>query len=151
MTVSEAELDQHFMLLALEEGRKALPDCLPNPPVGCVLVRDGMVIGTAHTQPPGLPHAEAGALALVEGELNDITAYVTLEPCSFHGRTPSCAKTLVQRGIGRVVVAMNDPDPRNQGKGIEMLRLMGVPVTVGVCEQEAIVDLSLHLARPDNR
>lgn len=139
------------MLLALAEGRKALPDCLPNPPVGCVLVRDGMVIGTAHTQPPGQPHAEAGAMALIEGDLSDITAYVTLEPCSFHGRTPSCARSLIERGIGRVVVAMIDPDPRNQGKGIEMMRLMGVPVTVGVCEQEAIADLSLHLARPDNR
>ena len=77
-----------FMYLALIEGRKALPDCLPNPPVGCVLVRDGCVIAKGYTNPPGKNHAEAMALSLLPGPLTDVTAFVTLEPCSFHGRTP---------------------------------------------------------------
>jgi pyrimidine deaminase RibD-like protein len=148
MTIST---DEQFMRLALEQGRLALPACLPNPPVGCVLVRNGQVIAAAHTQPPGQPHAEAGALRRVDGDLNDVIAYVTLEPCSFHGRTPSCAKTLIERGMGRVVVALIDPDPRNQGKGVALLRQAGIAVTLGICEHEAIQDLGPHLARPDNR
>jgi pyrimidine deaminase RibD-like protein len=143
--------DERFMRLALAEGRKALPICWPNPPVGCVIVRDGQVIASGHTQAPGQPHAEAGALKLIDGDLSTATAYVTLEPCSFHGRTPSCAKTLIERGIGRVVVAMVDPDPRNQGKGIQMLRDAHIPVDLGVCGPEASADLSPHLALPDNR
>lgn len=139
------------MQLALAEGRKALPACLPNPPVGCVLVRGGAVIAAAHTQVPGQPHAEAGALSQLKGDLSDVTAYVTLEPCSFHGRTPSCAKTLIERGIARVVVAMLDPDPRNQGKGIELLRAAHIPVSLGVCASEAQADLGPHLALPANR
>ena len=143
--------DEHFMRLALAEGRKALPACLPNPPVGCVLVRNQQVIAAAHTQPPGHPHAEAGALRQIVGGLEDVTAYVTLEPCAFHGRTPSCAKALIERGLGRVVVAVLDPDPRNQGRGIQMLRDAHIPVDLGVCASEASTDLAPHLALPDNR
>lgn len=139
------------MRQALAEGRKALPECLPNPPVGCVLVRGGQVIAASHTQPPGQPHAEAGALKQLDGPLGEVTAYVTLEPCSFHGRTPSCAKTLIERGIGRVVVAMLDPDPRNQGRGIDLLRQADIPVELGVCASEARDDLGPHLALPANR
>jgi pyrimidine deaminase RibD-like protein len=145
------EQDSAFMRLALAEGRQALPTCLPNPPVGCVLVRDGQVIAQSHTQSPGQPHAEAGALAQVAGDLTDVTAYVSLEPCSFHGRTPSCAKGLIARRIGRVVVALLDPDPRNQGAGMALLEAAGVPVTLGVCEQEARQDLTPFLALPANR
>lgn len=141
----------HFMRMALDEGRLALPRCLPNPPVGCVLVRGGNVIARSHTQPPGQPHAEAGALAQVSGPLDDVTAFVTLEPCAFHGRTPSCAKTLVERGIGRVVVAMLDPDPRNSGRGIEILEAAGIDVTVGLLQQCAEKDLGPYLALPENR
>lgn len=140
------------MLAALAEGRRALPACLPNPPVGCVLVRGGeIVVATGFTQPPGSPHAEAGALLKLTGPLDDVTAFVTLEPCAFHGRTPSCAKTLVERGVRRVYVAMLDPDPRNDGKGIALLREAGVEVTVGVCEDEARRDLAPHLALKENR
>ena len=85
------------MTAALVEGRRALPDCLPNPPVGCVLVRDGKIIAKGHTQPPGQFHAEAMALDRVAGSLEDVAAFVTLEPCSFHGRTPSCAQALVKK------------------------------------------------------
>ncbi|MGE0801031.1 MAG: bifunctional diaminohydroxyphosphoribosylaminopyrimidine deaminase/5-amino-6-(5-phosphoribosylamino)uracil reductase RibD [Lautropia sp.] len=139
-----------LMRMALSEGRKALPDCLPNPPVGCVLVRDGKVIAVGHTQQPGNPHAEAMALSQVAGPLHAVTAYVTLEPCSFAGRTPSCAQALIDRRVKRVVVSLVDPDPRNAGKGIEMLEAAGVAVQVGVLAREAMEDLGRYLALPAN-
>ncbi|WP_295854145.1 bifunctional diaminohydroxyphosphoribosylaminopyrimidine deaminase/5-amino-6-(5-phosphoribosylamino)uracil reductase RibD [uncultured Xylophilus sp.] len=139
-----------WMRAALAEGRRALPACLPNPPVGCVLVRDRAIVARGFTQPPGQPHAEAQAMAVLDGPLAEVTAYVTLEPCAFHGRTPSCAKTLAARGIGRVVVAMLDPDPRNAGRGIAILRDAGVAVTVGCLEEEARADLGPYLALPEN-
>lgn len=143
--------DQDFMQLALEQGRRALPGCLPNPPVGCVLVKNGRVIASGFTQPPGQYHAEAMALACLPEELSsdlsDVTAFVTLEPCSFHGRTPSCATALVARGIGRVVVAALDPDPRNAGKGIDILQAAGVEVTMGVRQEQALEDLGPYLGK----
>jgi pyrimidine deaminase RibD-like protein len=93
---------RRFMRAALKEGRKALPDCLPNPPVGCVLVRDEQIISSGYTHLPGQQHAESMALSKVSGDLSDVSAYVTLELCSFCGRTPSCAKALIDRGIKRV-------------------------------------------------
>ena len=128
---------------ALLEGRRALPACRPNPPVGCVLVRGGVIVARGHTQPPYQPHAEPMALAQVDGPLGDVTAFVTLEPCAFHQRTPSCAKELIRRGVGRVVVAMLDPHPKNRGRGVEMLRDAGVEVTTGVLEAEARADLAM--------
>ena len=127
---------------ALAEGRKALPECRPNPPVGCVLVRDGRIIARGYTQPPYQPHAEPMALAQVEGDLEDVTAYVTLEPCAFHQRTPSCAREMIKRKIGRVIVALVDPHPKNRGRGIEMLREAGVEVETGLLEEEAASDLA---------
>lgn len=135
--------DERFMREALLEGRRALPACRPNPPVGCVLVRGGAIVARGHTQPPYQPHAEPMALAQVEGPLGDVTAFVTLEPCAFHQRTPSCAKELIRRGVGRVVVAMLDPHPKNRGRGVEMLRDAGVEVTTGVLEAEARTDLAM--------
>jgi hypothetical protein len=88
--VMDERAQQEFMHLALLEGRKALPGCIPNPPVGYVLVRQGRVVATVYTSPPGEKHAEAMALSQLSGALTDVTAFVTLEPCSFHGRTPSC-------------------------------------------------------------
>lgn len=132
---------------ALIEGRKALPECLPNPPVGCVLVRADSIIARGYTNAPGKHHAEAMALSQVEGELSDVTAFVTLEPCSFHGRTPSCALTLVERKIGAVYVALLDSDPRNLGKGIDILKAAGIPVMVGLMSEEAKQDLSPYLLR----
>jgi len=145
------ESQSRFMSLALLEGRKALPACIPNPPVGCVLVRNGKVIAAGYTNAPGLPHAEAMALSQLEGPLDDVTAFVTLEPCSFRGRTPSCALELVVRKIARVVIAMLDPDPRNNGAGVEILRRAGIEVSLGVLEEQARGELSPYLARPDNR
>jgi pyrimidine deaminase RibD-like protein len=141
-SVNESE---EFMRAALVEGRRALPLCLPNPPVGCVLVKSGTIIARGHTQPPRLNHAEAMAMSQISGDLADVTAYVTLEPCSFQGRTPSCAKALVASGIKRVIVAMLDPDPRNAGAGIQILRAGGVDVSVGLLECEAIADLAPYL------
>jgi pyrimidine deaminase RibD-like protein len=136
-----------FMRAALQEGRKALPNCLPNPPVGCVLVRGGQIIASGYTQVQGESHAEAMALSQVSGDLSDVSSYVTLEPCSFYGRTPSCAKALIDRGIGRVFVATLDPDPRNSGAGIKLLEAAGVMVKIGMLEKEAIEDLGLYLVR----
>ncbi|MFK0089725.1 bifunctional diaminohydroxyphosphoribosylaminopyrimidine deaminase/5-amino-6-(5-phosphoribosylamino)uracil reductase RibD [Pseudomonas sp. NPDC090755] len=137
--------DSVFMGLALEQGRQALPGCLPNPPVGCVIVRKGSVVANGFTQPPGKHHAEAMALSQLENGLGDLTAYVTLEPCSFTGRTPSCALALVSAGIASVHVAMLDPAPRNAGAGIEILRKAGLKVTVGLLQDQARYDLLPYL------
>ncbi len=131
-----------FMREALAEGRKALPACRPNPPVGCVLVRDGAIVARGHTQPPYQPHAEPMALAQLDGELDDVIAFVTLEPCAFHQRTPSCAKEMIARRVGTVWVAMIDPHPRNRGTGIEMLRAAGITVHTRLLEDEAKADLA---------
>ncbi len=138
------------MSQALSEGKKALPSCLPNPPVGCVIVQAGAIIGRGYTQPPGGPHAEVGALATTEGDLADATLFVTLEPCSFHGRTPSCAEAIIAAGIRTVVVATIDLDPRNNGAGIEKLRAAGIRVHLGCMEEEARMDLAPYLNLPSN-
>ena len=133
--------DAGFMQLALAQGRLALPDCLPNPPVGCVLVKDNVVISQGHTQAPGLYHAEAMALSRLANDCSGVTAFVTLEPCSFHGRTPSCARALIHSGVDKVFVGLLDPDPRNSGAGIRMLRDAGITVVVGLLAEEAAEDL----------
>ncbi|RXJ72709.1 riboflavin-specific deaminase [Veronia nyctiphanis] len=125
-----------FMRRALSVSKNALPECRPNPPVGCVLVEQGHIVSEGFTQAIGGNHAEVEALNIFAGDTTKVTAYVTLEPCSFVGRTPACARTLVESGIKRVVVAMLDPDPRNNGKGIAILRDAGVEVEIGLCEQE---------------
>lgn len=137
---------EHFMSLALKEGRKALPLCLPNPPVGCVIVSEGLVVATGYTQPPGGHHAEAQALhALGQSCLEKMTAFVTLEPCSFYGRTPSCADAFVELSIGLVYVSILDPDPRNSGAGIAKLERAGICVRVGLLAKAAQSDLKPYL------
>lgn len=139
---------EYFMALALEQSKRALPDCLPNPPVGCILVRDDTLLATGYTQAPGQCHAEAAALAAVtESSLAGVSAFVTLEPCSFHGRTPSCAKTLIERGIKTVFVAMRDPDSRNDGKGLAMLAAAGIEVHENVFATEVAQFLAPFLRR----
>ncbi|QSV16172.1 bifunctional diaminohydroxyphosphoribosylaminopyrimidine deaminase/5-amino-6-(5-phosphoribosylamino)uracil reductase RibD [Photobacterium ganghwense] len=122
-----------FMLRALEVSRNALPLCRPNPPVGCVLVKQGVIVAEGYTQAIGGNHAEVEACAAYTGSLEGVTAYVTLEPCAFVGRTPSCAHMLAKSGIKHVVVAILDPDPRNSGKGIDILRTAGIRVDIGLC------------------
>ena len=138
---------EQFMRLALDESRRALPDCRPNPPVGCVLVRAGAVVAKGFTQAPGLDHAEAMALRLYDGALEDVAVFATLEPCSFVGRTPSCARTLVERGVRQVYVALVDPHPKNRGAGIEILRAAGVEVEAGVLQDQVAAFLAPYLIR----
>ncbi len=123
--------DRHWMGLALAQARMALLGSSPNPPVGCVIVRDGAVLGAGHTQQVGGPHAEVMAMRDAQAQahgLRGATAYVTLEPCSHHGRTPPCADALVREGVARVVVALLDPNPLVAGQGAERLRAAGVVV-----------------------
>jgi diaminohydroxyphosphoribosylaminopyrimidine deaminase/5-amino-6-(5-phosphoribosylamino)uracil reductase len=123
--------DQHWMGLALAQARMALLGSSPNPPVGCVIVRDGQLLGAGHTQQVGGPHAEVMALRDAQSRglsLQGATAYVTLEPCSHHGRTPPCADALVREGLARVVVALHDPNPLVAGQGATRLRAAGIVV-----------------------
>lgn len=125
------------MRLALGLAARELGNVWPNPAVGCVLVRDGRIVGRGWTQRGGRPHAEAWAL-MQAGELaSGATAYVTLEPCSHHGKTPPCADALVRAGIKRVVLAHLDPDPRVNGEGVRILKDAGMEVTHGVLAVEA--------------
>lgn len=125
------------MLAALNLARRGLGRVWPNPAVGCVVVKQGAVIGRGWTQPGGRPHAETEALARAGAEARGATAYVSLEPCAHHGKTPPCADALVTAGVARVVAAMEDPDRRVSGRGFERLRRGGVDVSVGVCAEEA--------------
>jgi diaminohydroxyphosphoribosylaminopyrimidine deaminase/5-amino-6-(5-phosphoribosylamino)uracil reductase len=123
------------MELALAQARKALGSTAPNPPVGAVLIRDGSVLGTGYTRPPGGMHAEVAALTALRSAGHDphgATMYVTLEPCCHHGRTPPCTDAIIAAGIRRVVVGVVDPFPAVAGKGIAQLREAGVDVRVGV-------------------
>ncbi|MES3008879.1 MAG: bifunctional diaminohydroxyphosphoribosylaminopyrimidine deaminase/5-amino-6-(5-phosphoribosylamino)uracil reductase RibD [Pseudomonadota bacterium] len=144
MNASDAE---RYMRLAIAQGRKAVPVCGDNPPVGCVLVRHNLVIAQGHTNAPGEYHAEAMALQQVNGVGSDITAFVTLEPCSFHGRTPSCALGFVEAGIQEVYVGILDPDPRNNGRGIALLKSAGIKVHLGILADEITVELRGYLGK----
>jgi diaminohydroxyphosphoribosylaminopyrimidine deaminase / 5-amino-6-(5-phosphoribosylamino)uracil reductase len=125
------------MALAIALGRRGLGRVWPNPAVGCVIVRDGRIVGRGWTQPGGRPHAETEALAMAGAAARGATAYVSLEPCAHHGRTPPCAEALVAAGIARVVSALEDPDPRVSGSGHKLLELKGISVTTGVLSHEA--------------
>lgn len=125
------------MNAALALARRGLGRVWPNPAVGCVLVRDGTVVGRGWTQPGGRPHAEAMALKRAGKEAQGATAYVTLEPCAHSGETPPCARLLAEAGVARVVYAIEDPDPRTNGKGAERLRADGVQVESGLMDYEA--------------
>jgi diaminohydroxyphosphoribosylaminopyrimidine deaminase / 5-amino-6-(5-phosphoribosylamino)uracil reductase len=130
--------DLPHMRAALALARRGLGNAWPNPAVGCVLVRDGRVVGRGWTQPGGRPHAETEALRRAGPEAaRGATAYVTLEPCSHHGRTPPCCDALIAAGVGRVVVAVQDPDSRVNGRGLTRLRAAGIAVEVGLCAAEA--------------
>jgi diaminohydroxyphosphoribosylaminopyrimidine deaminase/5-amino-6-(5-phosphoribosylamino)uracil reductase len=132
--------DTDGMALALEWAAKGMYITAPNPRVGCVIVRGGAVIGAGHTQPAGQDHAEIQALRDAQARGHDVrgaTAYVTLEPCSHHGRTPPCSDALVRAGLGRVVVAMADPNPLVAGRGMAQLRAAGIEVESGLLASQA--------------
>ena len=139
--MTEPAADAGHMRHALALARRALGNAAPNPAVGCVLVREGRVIGRGHTRPGGRPHAEA--VALGQATLRDrnaargATAYVSLEPCSHHGATPPCADALIGAGVARVVSALEDPDPRVSGAGHARLAAAGIAVEQGLLAEEA--------------
>jgi diaminohydroxyphosphoribosylaminopyrimidine deaminase/5-amino-6-(5-phosphoribosylamino)uracil reductase len=132
--------DARHMRHALTLARRGLGQVWPNPAVGCVLVRDGHVIGRGWTQPGGRPHAEAMALQGVDAR--EATAYVTLEPCSHHGKTPPCADALIAAGVSRVVVPLVDPDPRVAGQGLDRLRAAGLTVDLAPAFVSAAEDIN---------
>ena len=128
----DARDDARHMDQALVLARRGLGNTWPNPAVGCVIIRDGVVVGRGWTQPGGRPHAEVMALAQAGAAARGATAYVTLEPCAHHGKTPPCAEALVRAGIACVVSALTDPDPRVAGRGHAILRAAGVEVREGL-------------------
>jgi diaminohydroxyphosphoribosylaminopyrimidine deaminase / 5-amino-6-(5-phosphoribosylamino)uracil reductase len=141
----ERQTDRRWMRAAFELARRGLGDVWPNPAVGCVIVNRQLVVGRGWTQPGGRPHAETEALRRAGAAARGATAYVSLEPCSHWGRTRPCADALVDAGVRRVVVALQDPDPRVAGAGLRRLRDAGVEVeveVVGACEAEAAADIN---------
>ncbi len=125
------------MAAALALARRGVGNTWPNPSVGCVLVRNGRVVGRGATAPGGRPHAETAALAMAGAAARGATAYVTLEPCAHHGRTPPCADALISAGVARVFVAIADPDARVDGQGIIRLRAAGIAVETGLLAEQA--------------
>lgn len=129
--------DHHWMAHALRLAENGHMSARPNPRVGCVLVRNGIPVGEGWHARAGEPHAEVHALRAAGAAAAGATAYVTLEPCSHHGRTPPCADALLEAGVGEVIVAMRDPNPAVSGRGLERLRDAGLPVREGLLEAQA--------------
>lgn len=138
--MSFSAADHQYMARALRLARRGLTTTTPNPRVGCVLVREGHVLAEGWHEKAGGPHAEAAALAATVGaggKATGATAYVNLEPCSHHGRTPPCADALIAAGVARVVAAMRDPNPLVAGQGLAKLSAAGIAVDCGLLEAEA--------------
>jgi len=131
------QLDEHYMAQALRLAELGRYSCQPNPRVGCLIVRDGRIVGEGYHQQAGQAHAEIIALAQAGEQARGADVYVTLEPCSHHGKTPPCADALVKAQPARVVIAMIDPNPRVAGSGVAHLQARGIEVRSGVCEDEA--------------
>lgn len=127
--------NQDFMLRAIQLGKQVKNKTGDNPWVGCVIVNDGEVLGEGYTHAVGGPHAEVDAIQKAEAQGHSLagsTLYCTVEPCSFRGRTPSCAETIVEKKISRVVLAIRDPHPQVNGEGIKILKAGGIRVTEGI-------------------
>ncbi len=135
--MSFSAVDHGMMARALQLAERGLWTTSPNPRVGCVLVRDGEVVGEGWHERAGEPHAEVHALRAAGELARGATAYVTLEPCSHHGRTPPCAEALIAAGVARVVAAMGDPNPLVAGQGLAMLKAAGIATASGLLENEA--------------
>jgi len=129
--------DIYYMRRAIKLAKKAEGFTSPNPLVGCLIVKKGKIIGKGYHHKAGLPHAEVIALQDAGEKAKNATMYVTLEPCKHLGRTPPCTSAVIKAGIKRFVIAMKDPNPLNNGRGITKLREKGASVTTGVCEKEA--------------
>ena len=141
------QLDRRFMQLALTLGRRGQGRTWPNPAVGAVAVKDGVIIGRGWTQPGGRPHAEREALKRAGEAARGATLYATLEPCSHFGKSPPCADAIIEAGITRVVSAIEDPNPEVAGQGHGKLRAAGIAVDVGPCATEAAYDHAGHFRR----
>ena len=139
--------DIRWMRAALGLARRAVGSTAENPAVGCVIVRDGVVVGRGATQPGGRPHAETEALRQAGAAARGATAYVTLEPCAHHGQTPPCAEALASAGLSRVVAAIRDPDPRVDGGGLLALERVGIEVVTNVLSEDAAQLMAGFLAR----
>ena len=137
MAEADPALDRRYMALALALAGRGLGNVWPNPAVGCVLVKEGHIVGRGWTQPGGRPHAETEALARAGDCARGATCYTTLEPCAHVGQTGPCAEALIAAGIARAVVALEDPDPRVAGRGSVMLEDAGIEVARGCMENEA--------------
>lgn len=135
------------MRATLSLARRGLGQVAPNPSVACILVKDDIVVGRGWTQPGGRPHAETVALAQAGKGAAGATAYVSLEPCAHTGQTGPCAKALIDAGVARVIVALEDPDPRVKGGGIAMMKKAGIDVLCGVGSREAEAINSGFLSR----
>ncbi|HEY1980632.1 MAG TPA: bifunctional diaminohydroxyphosphoribosylaminopyrimidine deaminase/5-amino-6-(5-phosphoribosylamino)uracil reductase RibD [Xanthobacteraceae bacterium] len=139
--------DRRFMALALTLGRRGLGRSSPNPAVGAVVVKDGVIVGRGWTQPGGRPHAEVEALRRAGPAADGATLYVTLEPCSHYGKSPPCADAVIAAGIARVVSALEDPNPEVAGSGHARLRAAGIAIDVGIGAEEARRDHAGHILR----
>src|SRR6478735_7525404 len=146
-TPTNPALDHRFMRLALALGRRGLGRTWPNPAVGAVIVKDGVVVGRGWTQPGGRPHAETEALKRAGKAAQGATLYVTLEPCSHQGKTPPCVDAIIRAGITRVVSALEDPNPEVAGKGYAKLSERGVAVDTGLGAEEAAHHHAGHIRR----
>jgi diaminohydroxyphosphoribosylaminopyrimidine deaminase / 5-amino-6-(5-phosphoribosylamino)uracil reductase len=152
-TTVDVELDARFMRRALELAERGRGLTSPNPMVGAVVVSDGEIVGEGYHERAGGPHAEVVALAAAGARSRGATIYVTLEPCSYHGRTPPCARAVIDAGIRRVVAALVDPNPRVSGRGLTILRSAGVEVAEGVLtslaeSQNRAFVAAMRLGRP---
>jgi len=139
--------DQRYMQLALALGRRGQGRTWPNPAVGAVVVKDGIIVGRGWTQAGGRPHAEPEALGRAGEAARGATLYVTLEPCSHFGKSPPCVDAVIASGISRVVSAIEDPNPEVAGQGHAKLRAAGIAVDVGLCAAEAAYDHAGHFRR----
>jgi len=144
---ADPALDLRFMELALALGRRGLGRTWPNPAVGAVVVKDGVIVGRGWTQPGGRPHAETEAIKRAGKAARGATLYATLEPCSHHGKTPPCVDAIIRAGIARVVSAVDDPNPQVAGQGYAKLRERGIVVDTGLGAEEATRAHAGHLRR----
>ena len=142
-----ASAHARYMALALTLGRRGLGRTWPNPAVGAVIVNDGLIVGRGWTQAGGRPHAEVEALGRAGAAARGATLYVTLEPCSHHGKSPPCADAVIAAGIARVVSALEDPNPEVAGAGHARLRAAGIAVDVGLGAEAARRDHAGHIRR----
>ncbi len=145
------EADRRFMQLALSLGRRGLGRTWPNPAVGAVVVKDGVIVGRGWTQAGGRPHAEPEALGRAGDAARGATLYVTLEPCSHFGKSPPCADAIIAAGIARVVASIEDPNPEVAGQGFARLRAAGITVDIGLGAAEATHDHAGHIRRIRDR